>query len=277
MAKYFVRDTHGFVTVVEAETCAAIQGTFEFRNDKGMTLVASFPIHSTISVVEVDKAWQDIFLNEEPPEEEPASCCQAEEESGTCLDCLVEDLLNSEKFIAGIAEIAADVVDEYFEPGAEQENPVKAADPQEPVSPPKLTVLKAVYKTTGEDHYGFLVSEKEFVTFGDDEEVAKIGLYQHIAGDCRCWTTIPADEFTFSSPETTPTVDKIPVLTVLKGVSKVNGERILGFLTPDNKLVNYFPGEENFVLDGIEFYKNGERHWHYVDPDDYCLSEVKNG
>ena len=268
MARYFVRDTHGFVTVVEAETCAAIQGTFEFRNDKGMTLVASFPIHSTISVVEVDKAWQDIFLNEEPPEEEPASCCEAEEESDTCLDCLVEDLLNSEKFIAGIAEIAADVVDEYFEPGAEQENP-------ETAQPSKLTVLRATRKDNGEVAYGFISTKNTFIAFSQPV-LAEIGLHSYKNGGTP-WQEDPVEDFTFSAPETAPPVDKIPVLTVLKGVSKVNGERILGFLTPDNKLVNYFPGEENFVLEGIRLYQEDNRGWHYVDPAAYTLSEVKNG
>ena len=65
MAKYFVRDTHGFVTVVEADgyLLDGPTGTFEFRNNGSLALSASFPAHSTISVVEVDNAWQDIFPN----------------------------------------------------------------------------------------------------------------------------------------------------------------------------------------------------------------------
>ena len=181
MAKYFVRDSHGYVTVVEAGNYITNNqtGTFEFLN--GEVRVASFPINTTISVVGADDAWQDIFPNDELETEE--------ETDDVCLDCRFEDFLNSEEFVEAVTEIAADVVEAYHTPD----------NPEEAKTLPVLTVLKAVNNTSGRDEYGFFTPVGLFINFSgvgyatDGLKLYKEGYHN--------WSIADPAEYTFTEVE----------------------------------------------------------------------------
>ena len=197
MAKYYVRDTCGHVTEVEADRYGTTNsGIFEFykKEDGGSALVASFPAHATLSVVEAEEAFQGISLldevldaNDEPGD--PEDCC---EECGNdiCLDCQFEDFLNSEEFITAVAEVAADVVQEFC--GTPE-------PPPEVVELPVLTVLKATLKKTGTVDYGFITPEDKFIEFSTEANAeGGLGYYQD---DVVGWIESDLAEYTFSKIE----------------------------------------------------------------------------
>jgi hypothetical protein len=272
MAKYYVRDTCGYVTEVEADRYGTTNsGIFEFykKEDGGSALVASFPAHATLSVVEAEEAFQAISLldealeeNDEPGDpDQPEDCC---EECGNdiCLDCQFEDFLNSEEFITAVAEIAADVVQEFC--GTPE-------PPPEVVELPVLTVLKATLKKTGTVVYGFITPEDKFIEFSIEAN-AEGGLEHYKDGVVVGWIESDLAEYTFAEIEPV-----VPQLTVLRGVHKTTGKRVCGFLTPDGLFVDYFEGEEADAREGLASYKEGDRTWHYENPDDYTFTEVENG
>jgi hypothetical protein len=183
MAKYFVRDSHGYVTEVEAKnyTTDAQTGTFEFFGANPVVRVASFPINTTLSVVEADDAWQDIFPNDELEIEEP-------ETDDVCLGCRFEEFLDSEEFVNAVAEIAADVVEEYHNPDSTTEEEM----------PPAMTVLKAVAKETGRVEFGFITPEG-FVNFSV-VGFAVSGLKMYTEGETG-WYTADPNNYTFTEVE----------------------------------------------------------------------------
>ena len=176
MAKYFVRDSHGYVTVIKAGRYTTNQqtGAFEFLN--GEVRAASFPCNTTISVVEADAAFQDIYPNDELGTEE--------ETDDVCLDFQLENFLNSEEFADAVAETAAGVVEEYCDPCA----------------PPILTVLQAVDKVTEAICYGYITPEGRFINHSTAES-ANSGLALYLIGDTIGWTTVDPSKFTFTEVE----------------------------------------------------------------------------
>jgi hypothetical protein len=263
MAKYYVRDVQGYVTVIEADRYSlSNHWVFEFVSEVG-DAVASFPMNTTLSVVEADTAFQDTFPHDEAEiEDDPNQPEDCRDEN--CLDCRLEDFLNSEEFITAVAEIAADVVQEFW----------GSPEPPPPETLPVLTVLKAVDKKDEEVCYGFVTEGGAFVDFSTEAN-AKNGLKRY-KDDVGGWIESGLANYTFSKIE-----PEVPQLTVLKGVRK-NGQVEHGFLTPGG-FVNYIVGPESdaecieMAKEGLSDYLGRETGWSYEKPEDYTFTEVENG
>jgi len=192
MAKYYVRDTFGYVTVVEAEKYAVTgtTGTFDFfkewipnaNSSSGQTLAASFPMGGVVSVIESDGAFVDIFPHEE--ETDP-------ETDDVCLDCRFEDFLDSEAFVTAVAEIAADVVAEYCGTPSEP--------PPDVVKFPRFKVLKATHRGDEEVTFGFLTPHNTYVDFSSPAS-AKSGLESY-KKNAWGWSEQDPADYTFSEVE----------------------------------------------------------------------------
>lgn len=277
MAQYFVRDVGGDVTVVHADSYSADRSykAFEFRNLTPAKLVASFPVNTTLSVVEATEAWVDFLPNSESREDERNSCREVEEEeSDDEFDGLIEDLLNTEKFIAGVAEIAAGVagfaVDEYLRKTR------AAGDSAEPKLPCP-TLVEGTRKLDGKEIFGFLTPDNRLVPyFYDGAEGALEGISSYKNGR-RDWYYENPEDYTLKKvgPD-------VPLFKVVKGVVKTSGDVEYGFVTPEG-FVNYSLGPEaeaeciEDAEEGLVDYNNGKRDFHYEEPEDYTFTEVENG
>jgi hypothetical protein len=268
MAKYYVRDVQGYVTVVEAyDYSPSNNGVFEFVTEVG-DAAAAFPMNTTLSVVEAEEAFQGVFLLDEALEEtdepgDPEGC-------DDCIDCQFEDFLNSEEFITAVAEVAADVVQEYHNPSPADTSafPPATQDKELPV----LKVLKGVLKN-GKVAYGFLTPEG-FVNYdvdpdSDEEciEMAKEGLSDYLSGE-RSWHYEEPEDYTFSK------IDP-PALTVLKATDK-EGEVCYGFIAENGRFVNFSAKE--YARAGLVTHRgNPATGWNYRNPNDFVFEEVDNG
>jgi hypothetical protein len=198
MATYFVRDNQGYVTVVEADTYRtddAGVGVFEFFNAKGL-LAASFPINTTLSVVEADDAFQGIFpdddmeIEESRPEETDGLDA---EEDDVCLDCRFDEFLDSEAFFNAVM----DVIDAYCSPEEEEEEKPEVPEVSEtkPELLPQLKVLKATHEKDGHINYGF-ITPIGFVDY-HEKQTAVEGLKLYNNGEKSWHYANPAD-YTFT-------------------------------------------------------------------------------
>jgi len=270
MATYYVRDTFGFVTVVEADSFYTNAGAYVFYNTTtegpvNSTAVGNFRTEHVVSVIE-DEAFETHFPaheDEEDPEEtgEEEECGECD---GVCLDCRFKELLDSDEFF----EAVYDVIEAREQATSEME----AEDAEAEATAPEVGPVEIRWNSDREYfEYGF-TTPKGWVGFNradkDDKETAEESRAEYLGGGEESWF--------FEDIGVT-----VPLLKVVKCTPKDGDSVQLGFLTTDG-FVNFYEGvgEEGAFSSasyGLKQYNEGFRKWRYTDPSKYTFSEVENG
>lgn len=183
MAQYHVRDTFGYITVIEANkyNSNSVVGSFDFLAETGEK-IASFLCHSTVSIVEANTAFQDIFLVDAPETDD----LDPEETDDVCFDCRVGELLDSEVFFDAVVGI----IDTYCCP--DEDTP---SEQPEEAKIPSSSVLKATDKE-GNVFYGFIAENGKFVDFSR-KDYAEDGLASYRKDGVRGWNYRNPSDFVF--------------------------------------------------------------------------------
>jgi hypothetical protein len=150
MAIYYVRDTFGNETTLEADyyNLAIPEGVFDFYSHTHLTedgddaTVATFVREAVTGIV-----LEDALLEETGEDENLA-------EDGDCPGCPLEEFLDSQEFFDAVAEIV-----QLFVPDEDDKEDVPGSPAPAPEKPLDLKVLTGVRKDTGETDYGFLTPD----------------------------------------------------------------------------------------------------------------------
>ena len=185
---YHVIANDGRVTVIEADSYALLSnGEYAFTNkteEPGAEhKVASVNAGATFAVIE-----DDAFLGSFYPDDEDLD--DDENEDDICLDCRIDELLESEDFY----EAVVGVIESHCGGGDAEDTPLEA-EPPVPEVPGVPKVNHYRYKD-GAEFWGFVAPEDptQIVDFSQ-ETYAKTGASAYSQG-CRAFFTIPVSETT---------------------------------------------------------------------------------